>query len=67
MFGINRNMLLYIKYINNKDILYSTRSYIQYCVIVCDGKEPEKEYISYLNHFAVHLKLTQHCKSTILQ
>ena len=21
----------------------------------------------YLNHFAVHLKLTQHCKSTILQ
>ena len=23
-------------------------------------------YIS-LNHFAVHLKLTQHCKSTILQ
>ena len=22
---------------------------------------------TYLNHFVVHLKLTQHCKSTILQ
>ena len=31
-----------------------------------NGKESEKEYI-YLNHFAVHQKLTQHCKSTILQ
>ena len=27
------------------------------CVCVC----------VYLNHFAVHLKLKQHCKSTILQ
>ena len=34
------------------------------------GKESEKEWIYvyvYLNHFAVQLKLTQHCKSTILQ
>ena len=34
------------------------------------GKESEKEWISvyvYLNHFAIHLKLTQHCKSAILQ
>ena len=34
------------------------------------GKESEKEWIHVyveLNHFAVHLKLTQHCKSTILQ
>ena len=34
------------------------------------GKESEKEWIyAYvqLNHLAVHLKLTQHCKSTILQ
>ena len=32
------------------------------------GKEPEKGWIYvYLNHLAVHLKLTQHCKSTILQ
>ena len=34
------------------------------------GKESEKElrYVCVkLNHFAVYLKLTQHCKSTILQ
>lgn len=34
------------------------------------GKESEKEWISVdvqQNHFAVHLKLTQHCKSSILQ
>jgi len=29
------------------------------------GKKSEKEWD--MNHFAVHLKLTQHCKSTILQ
>ena len=33
------------------------------------GKESEKEWICVyeLNLFAVHLKLTQHCKSNILQ
>ena len=35
------------------------------------GKESEKYiyiYIYvYLDHFAIHLKLTQHCKSTVLQ
>ena len=34
------------------------------------GKESEKEWIHVyvkLNHFAVHLKLTQHCKSNIPQ
>ena len=34
------------------------------------GKEPKKQWIYVyvqLNHFAVHLELTQHCKSTILQ
>ena len=35
--------------------------YIYMCVCVCVCI-----YI-YLNHFAVHLKLTQHCKSTVLQ
>ena len=30
------------------------------------GKESDKEWIYvYLNHFVVHLKITQHCKSTI--
>ena len=38
-------------------------------VIIYKGTESEKEdiHIIYLNHFAVHLKLTQHCKATILQ
>ena len=34
------------------------------------GKESEEEWIHVyvqLNHLAVYLKLTQHCKSTILQ
>ena len=34
------------------------------------GKKSGKEWIyahRQLTHFAVHLKLTQHCKSTILQ
>jgi len=43
---------------------------IHYLVITYKGKKSEKEYIytyTKLNHFAVHLKLTPHCKSTILQ
>ena len=63
-FGISRYKLLYIEWINNKVLLYSAGNYIQYPIIKHNGKESEKEY---LNHFAVHLKVTQHCKSTILQ
>ena len=75
-FGISRCKLLYIEWIKNKVLLYSTGNCTQYFVITCKGKEPEKEYLSiyisicpsiYLNHCAVHIKLTQHCKSTILQ
>ena len=44
-FGINRYTLLYIKQINNKDLLYSTGNHIQYLIINCKGKEYEKEYI----------------------
>ena len=72
-FGISRCKLLYIGWINNKVLLYSTGNYIQYpvvnhmyicnkqcvCVCVC--------VCVYLNHFVVQQKLTQHCKSTILQ
>ena len=45
----------------------STEIYAQYFVITCKGKESEKKMYIYLNHFAVHPKLTQHCQSTILQ
>ena len=42
-FGINRHTLLYIKSINNKGLMYSTGNYIQYLVIIYNGKEYEKE------------------------
>ena len=44
-FGINRYKLLYIKQINNKDLLYSTGNYVQYLVMIYNGKESENEYI----------------------
>ena len=43
--GISRCKLLYIGWINNKALLYSTGNYIQYPVINHNGKEYEKEYI----------------------
>ena len=42
--------------------------YIQYLVINYNEKESEKLRIyiyMFLNHFAVHQKLTQHCKSIL--
>ena len=44
-FRIGRCKPLYIEWINNKVLLYSTRNYIQYLVINHNGKEYEKEYI----------------------
>ena len=63
-------------YKTNKDSLYSTRKYIWYLAMIYSGKESEKVYICvyiYIHihiyityHFSVHLKQTQHCKSTIV-
>ena len=67
-FGISRCKLVYLGWINNKVLLYSTGNYIRYPVINHNGKEYEKEYMYVkLNHFAVQQKLTQHCKSTVVQ
>ena len=44
-FGMNRGKLLYIGWINNKVLLYSTGNWIQYPVTNHHGKEHEKEYI----------------------
>ena len=44
-FGISRRQLLYIGWINNKALLYSTGNYTQYPVINHNGKEYEKEYV----------------------
>ena len=41
-FGTDMYTLLYIKYINNKDLLYSTGNSTQYSVITYMGKESEK-------------------------
>ena len=38
-FGVSRCQLLYIEWINNKVLLYSTGNYIQYSVINHNGKE----------------------------
>ena len=68
-FGINIYTLIYIKQVIDKDLLYSTGNSTQYSVITYMGKESEKEWIYVyvqLNHLAVHLKLTQHCKSARL-
>ena len=48
-FGISRCKLLYIEWINNKVLLYSTGNYIQYSVINHNGKEYEKEYLYLYN------------------
>ena len=40
---ISRGKLLHIGWIKNKVLLYSTGTYIQYCVIRHYGKEYEKE------------------------
>ena len=46
-FGVSRCRLLYIymEWISNTVLLYSTGNSIQYPVINCNGKEYEKEYI----------------------
>ena len=59
--GVSRCKLLYIEWINNKVLLYSTENYIQYPMINHNGKEYLKiECVythththTYLNHFAV--------------
>ena len=45
-FGISRCRLLYIGWINNKVLLYSTGNYIQYRVITHNGKEYLKNRMS---------------------
>ena len=44
-FGVSRCKLVYIEWINNKVLIYSTGNYIQYPVINHNGKEYKKECI----------------------
>ena len=73
-FGVSRCKLVYIEWINNKILLYSTENYTQYPVIDQNGKEFEKECVCVcvcvcvykMESLSVQQKLTQHCKLTIL-
>ena len=44
-FVVNRCKLIYIEFINNKVLLYSTGNYIQYPMINHNGKEYEKRNV----------------------
>ena len=50
-FGINLHILLYTKQINNKDLFYNTGNYIQYFIIIYNGKESEKECVCVTESF----------------
>ena len=50
-FGISRCKLLYIAWINNKILLYSSGNYIQYLIINYNRKESEKEYIYIITEY----------------
>ena len=78
--GISRCKVLYIGWINHKVLLYNTGHYIQYCVLSHNREEYIYIYIHIYTHilfhitlyyiythFAVQQKLSQSCKSTILQ
>ena len=58
---IDKYMLLYIKQITNKDLVYSTENKTQWSVMAIKGEESKKEWIYvfvYLLHFSVQQKLT---------
>ena len=69
-FGIDTYTLVHLKWLTNKDLLYSTGNSAQCYVAAWMGREFGGEWIHVyvrLNPFTVHLKLSQHCKSATLQ
>ena len=63
-FDINMYTLLYLKWIINKDLLYSTANSAQCYVAAWMEGEFGGEWVRVcvrLSPFAVHLKLSQHC------
>ena len=62
-FGMDTYTWLYLKWITNKDLLYSTGDSVQCYVAAWMGGEFGGEWIhvyAWLSPFAVHLKLSQH-------
>ena len=65
--GMGMYMLLYFKWIANKDILYSTGNSAQCYMAAWMGEEFEGKWIYvyvWLSPIAIHLKQSQHCLST---
>ena len=63
-FEMDMYTLLYLKWITNKDLLYSTGNSVQCYEAAWMGEEFRGERIHvyiWLSPFAVHLKLSQHC------
>ena len=63
-FGVDMYTLLYLKWIANKDLLYSTGNSAQRQVAAwlrgeCGGEGVH--VYTWLSPFKVHLKLSQHC------
>ena len=61
--GMGEGWIESLAWINNKVLLYSTWTCVQYLVINHNRKEYEKIYM-YIYHFLVQQKST-HCKTTI--
>ena len=62
--------MLYLRWITNKDLLYSTGNSAQCYVVAWMVGEFRRERTHvhvWLRPFAVHLKLLQHCYSAIFQ
>ena len=63
-FRVNMYTLLYLKWITNRDLLYSTWNSAQCYVAAWMGGEFGGEWIHvyvWMSPFGVHLKLSQHC------
>ena len=63
-FEVNMYTLLYLKWITNKDLLYSTGNSAQCYVAAWMPEEFEGKWIHeyvWLSSFSVNLKLLQHC------
>ena len=63
-FGIDMYTLLYLQWVTNKDLLYSTGNSLQCYVAAWMVGESVGEWMHvyvWLSPFAVHLKIPQHC------
>ena len=58
-FENSRCKLLYIAWINNKILLYSTGNYIQYPVIKCKGKEYKKDVLCIYIYIHIHSYISE--------